>query len=96
MEMEGLVAVITGSARGLGKTIAERLFYEGARVSLWDIDPETVDQLSRQFDPAGVTAAAVGNIQLPRELLEPTAIKRGQQRRYMSHYRRGPTYWLVY
>jgi len=53
MEMEGLVAVITGSAKGLGKAIAERFFQEGARVALWDIDLELVKQTRDGLDPSG-------------------------------------------
>ena len=53
MEMEGLVAVITGSGRGLGKAIAERFFQEGARVALWDIDLELVKQVRDGLDPSG-------------------------------------------
>lgn len=56
MELEGLVAVITGSGKGIGKAIAERFFQEGARVALWDIVPEAVDRPRNQLDPAGVMA----------------------------------------
>ena len=58
MEMEGLVAVITGSGRGLGKAIAERFFQEGARVALWDIDLELVKQVRDGLDPSGNRAIA--------------------------------------
>lgn len=56
MEMEGLVAAITGSGKGLGKAIAERFFGEGARVALWDIDLELVKQMRDGLDPSGDTA----------------------------------------
>ena len=55
MELEGLVAVITGSGKGIGRAIAERFFREGARVALWDVIPEAVDQVRNQLDPAGAS-----------------------------------------
>jgi len=35
---ERRVAVVTGGARGIGLSVAERLAAEGARVALWDLD----------------------------------------------------------
>jgi len=58
MEMEGLVAVITGAGRGLGKAIAERFFCEGARVAMWDSDLPAVSQTRDGLDPSGAMVIA--------------------------------------
>jgi 3-oxoacyl-[acyl-carrier protein] reductase len=39
MELENHNAIVTGAARGLGKSIAELLARQGANVALWDIKP---------------------------------------------------------
>ena len=59
MEMEGLVAIVTGSGKGLGKAIAEAFFREGARVALWDVDLASVKQMRDGLDPSGKRAIAV-------------------------------------
>jgi 3-oxoacyl-[acyl-carrier protein] reductase len=59
MEMEGHVAIVTGSGKGLGKAIAEAFFREGARVALWDVDLPSVKQMRDGLDPSGKRAIAV-------------------------------------
>jgi len=58
MEMDGLVAVITGAGRGLGKAIAGRFFNEGARVAMWDSDLPAVNQARDELDPSGAMVMA--------------------------------------
>ena len=36
--LEGLVAIVTGAAQGIGAACAERLAQDGACVALWDVD----------------------------------------------------------
>jgi len=59
MELEGLVAILTGSGKGLGRAISEAFFHEGARLALWDVDLASVKQIRDCLDPSGKQAIAV-------------------------------------
>jgi len=54
MRLEGKVAVVTGSARGLGKAIVERLAKEGAKVVVTDVNEEgcisTANEIIRETE----------------------------------------------
>jgi 2-dehydro-3-deoxy-L-rhamnonate dehydrogenase (NAD+) len=53
-------AIVTGGARGIGLAIAQRLESEGARVSLWEIDADAVEQARTTFkNPDAVHSATV-------------------------------------
>ena len=61
-EFEGLVAVVTGGASGIGAAIARRLHESGAQVAVLDLAPEGADPAHAAFaadvsDRASVDAA---------------------------------------
>jgi 2-dehydro-3-deoxy-L-rhamnonate dehydrogenase (NAD+) len=43
------VAVVTGGASGIGRSIVDRLVQGGARVAIWDISPERLGECSSTF-----------------------------------------------
>ncbi len=59
MELDGSVAIVTGAGNGIGAAIARRLFAEGARVTLWDVNLESVQKLAAELDPKGERTVAL-------------------------------------
>lgn len=53
------VAIVTGSARGIGTAVAGRLLEEGIDVAVLDIDPLAAERAVAALDPAGGRATAV-------------------------------------
>lgn len=53
------VAVVTGAGSGMGRSIAERLARDGARVAVWDIDADGAAQTANAISEAGDVAIAL-------------------------------------
>ena len=76
MRFDGMSAIVTGAARGIGLAIATRLAHEGAGVMIADID----------LDEAQRAAAVIGDTAVPQQLdvTEPAswdaAVREAQQR----------------
>jgi NAD(P)-dependent dehydrogenase (short-subunit alcohol dehydrogenase family) len=70
IDLEGLRAVITGGAQGIGSAIAKRLLASGASISLWDVDEEL---LKNAADELG----AVGEVYIcPTDVTDAYAVQR--------------------
>ena len=50
MRLEGKSALITGSARGIGRAFAEAYIREGARVAIADINIERAEATAKEID----------------------------------------------
>jgi 3-oxoacyl-[acyl-carrier protein] reductase len=61
--LNGKAAIVTGSARGIGRATAELLAGEGARVLINDLDGDVAEQAASEI--AGETAVFGGNLTQP-------------------------------
>ncbi len=77
--LDGKAAIITGSARGIGRATAELFAGEGARVLVNDIDGEIAEQAAGEID--GETAVFAGDLTkpgIPDELVKTALDEFGQ------------------
>ncbi|MQA72888.1 MAG: SDR family oxidoreductase [Solirubrobacterales bacterium] len=58
--LDGKAAIVTGSARGIGRATAELFIREGARVLINDIDGDVAEQAASEID--GETAVYAGDL----------------------------------
>jgi 3-oxoacyl-[acyl-carrier protein] reductase len=73
--LEGKAAIVTGSARGIGRATAELLISEGAKVLINDIDGDVAEQAAGEIE--GETAVFAGDLTkdgVPDELVK-TAVE---------------------
>jgi NAD(P)-dependent dehydrogenase (short-subunit alcohol dehydrogenase family) len=88
--LKGKVALITGSARGIGKAIALRFAQEGADIVAADKDPDLVRQTAGEVRALGPRSGAGREHHRPRRRREraPCGDQGIQRHRYSDQQRR--------
>jgi 3-oxoacyl-[acyl-carrier protein] reductase len=77
--LDGKVAIVTGSARGIGRATAELFAEQGARVVINDLDPDVAKETADAID--GDTFVFAGDLtkpEIPDQLVDAVAREWGQ------------------
>tara|TARA_B100001057_G_scaffold236328_1_gene236581 strand:+ start:1974 stop:2726 length:753 start_codon:yes stop_codon:yes gene_type:complete len=56
---ENRTAIITGGAQGFGLDIAKRFLNSGAKVIIWDIDPEMIEKSTKDLNDSNLSSKIV-------------------------------------
>jgi len=65
-KLEGKTALVSGSGRGIGRAIAEKLASEGARIVVNDLDNDVAEETVKAIEGLGSNAVAcVGDVTTP-------------------------------
>ncbi|WP_394689404.1 SDR family NAD(P)-dependent oxidoreductase [Hoeflea sp.] len=51
-QFEGMAAIVTGGAQGIGEAVARRLSNGGAGIAIWDMDQELAERTAQSLDHA--------------------------------------------
>lgn len=76
-QLEGKVAIVTGSGQGLGSAIAERFVAEGATVVVSDIDQQSTDNAVKQTGAASGIVCDVRDEEQVKRLIDETVAQHG-------------------
>jgi len=81
MELKGKVALITGAAQGIGRTIALKLAANGADVAVSDLNLERLNETAKEISDIGrhviTIRANVSDLKDAEEMIEETVTKLG-------------------
>lgn len=69
-EFKGKVAVVTGAASGIGRSLAERCAREGMKVVLADVEEKALAKTEAEMEAAGATVLAV-----PTDVAKPDDVE---------------------
>jgi 3-oxoacyl-[acyl-carrier protein] reductase len=81
MSLENRVALVTGSGRGIGRAIAQRLAESGAAIMVNDLDAQSVDETAQILASSGGRVAGLAGdltaADFPQQLVDATITKFG-------------------
>jgi len=76
------VAIVTGAAQGIGRSVALLFAQEGAKVVVSDVDPVKADAVVKEIQKAGGTAISVAGdvtgVDFPKKLISTTVKEFGK------------------
>jgi 3-oxoacyl-[acyl-carrier protein] reductase len=56
--LNGMTAIVTGGARGIGLGVAKDLASQGCRIAIWDVDPAALEQAATELQQLGADVFA--------------------------------------
>jgi len=59
MDFKGQVALVTGGARGIGRTIADNLAKKGVNLAIADVSADSAEEAARELSAQGVKTSAL-------------------------------------